>query len=67
MVDYKELLKKYIEHVSSEEGVSFIPHDIGLRGSRYGTWVHTIDPFTVEEIEALWDAEGYDYSEEVYK
>ena len=66
MVDYKELLKKYIEFVGSEEGISFIPHGIGERGSVYGTWVNIIDPFTREEIEALWECEGYDYSKEVY-
>ncbi len=67
MVNYKELLKKYIEHISSEEGTTFIPHQIGERGSTYGLWLSTIEPFSVEEIETLWEAEGYDFSNENYK
>lgn len=59
MIDYKELLAKYIEHVSGCEGVDFIPKHINKKGK-------SIDPFTREELFVLWECAGWSEREGKY-
>lgn len=47
MVDYQELLRKYIDLVKSEEGISFLPVSSYFR-----------EDFTKEELEALVELNG---------
>lgn len=47
MVDFKELLRKYIDLVKSEEGISFLPVSSYFR-----------EDFTKEELEALVELNG---------
>jgi len=54
-MDYRALLKKYIEHVGNSEGITFIPAT-KKQAEEYG-WRHRPGPFTDEEIQALQELE----------
>lgn len=56
-INYKHLLKKYIEHVGDEEGVDFIPKD---------GWDARTSSFSDDELEVLWDLAGWDPKQRKY-
>lgn len=64
-MNYKELLTKYINHVGENEGVDFIPKNIGEKNP-FGR-EYTAQGFTQEELEALWDCTGWDEEKGEYK
>lgn len=49
MINHKELLKKYIKHVKSCEGVDFIPFFLG------DNFRHSDVEFEEEELKELWE------------
>jgi hypothetical protein len=50
-MDYKELLRKYIEHVGESEGVDYIPHT--KKEAEQRGYIYRPGSFTDEELEAL--------------
>jgi hypothetical protein len=59
MIDYKELLKKYIDLVGESEGVDFIPKNVG-KPHRITGRIISDDGFSKEELEGLWECAGWD-------
>jgi hypothetical protein len=57
MIDYKELLIKYIEHVVNVEGEDFIP---ATERMARGT------DFSDDDLDALWALSGWDPKEMKY-
>lgn len=58
-MDYKELLRKYIEEVGTQEGTDFIPKCTGNRPEK-------MLPFTQEELNILWKLTGWDEEKRMY-